>query len=203
MEKMNKRWILAMVLLLGTVILTACGQKYAAVPINEDVDICAICNMQVKDDAFATQLTTKDGKNFKFDDLGCMNEWKKENGTDNIGMDYVRDYNDKEWIEFNKATYVYDASLRTPMAYGIVYFKDKASAEAFVAEQGVGKIMSAEELTSHDWTQNMDKMKMDEEGHGHGHDEDGMKKDSEHDMGENMSKDMHQEGESKEGSDSH
>lgn len=200
---MNKRWILAMVLLLGTVILTACGQKYAAVPINEDVDICAICNMQVKDDAFATQLTTKDGKNFKFDDLGCMNEWKKENGTDNIGMDYVRDYNDKEWIEFNKATYVYDASLRTPMAYGIVNFKDKASAEAFVAEQGVGKIMSAEELTSHDWTQNMDKMKMDEEGHGHGHDEDGMKKDSEHDMGENMSKDMHQEGESKEGSDSH
>ncbi|MGO4528159.1 nitrous oxide reductase accessory protein NosL [Paenibacillus sp. 2TAF8] len=200
---MNKRWILAMVLLLGTVILTACGQKYAAVPINEDVDICAICNMQVKDDAFATQLTTKDGKNFKFDDLGCMNEWKKENGTDNIGMDYVRDYNDKEWIEFNKATYVYDASLRTPMTYGIVNFKDKASAEAFVAEQGVGKIMSAEELTSHDWTQNMDKMKMDEEGHGHGHDEDGMKKDSEHDMGENMSKDMHQEGESKEGSDSH
>ena len=36
--------------------------EYAAVPINEDVDICAICNMQVKDDAFATQLTTKDGK---------------------------------------------------------------------------------------------------------------------------------------------
>ncbi|MGQ8872379.1 nitrous oxide reductase accessory protein NosL [Paenibacillus sp. TSA_86.1] len=198
---MNKRWIIMIMLLLGTVMLTACGQKYAAVPINEDVDICVICNMQVKDDAFATQLTTKDGKNLKFDDLGCMNQWKKENGTDNIGMDYVRDYNDKEWIEFNKATYVYDASLRTPMAYGIVNFKDKASAEAFVAEQGVGKIMTAKDLASHDWTQNMDKMNMD--GHGHGHDEDGMKKDSEHDMGEEMSKDMHQEGESKEGSGSH
>lgn len=192
-----------MVLLLGTVMLTACGQKYAAVPINEDVDICAICNMQVKDDAFATQLTTKDGKNFKFDDLGCMNEWKKENGTDNIGIDYVRDYNDKEWIEFNKAIYVYDPSLRTPMAYGIVNFKDKASAEAFVAEQGVGKVMTADELASHDWTQNMDNMNMDGDGHGHGHDENGIKKDSEHDMGEEMSKDMHQEAESKEGSDSH
>ncbi|WP_260984539.1 nitrous oxide reductase accessory protein NosL [Paenibacillus xylanexedens] len=200
---MNKRWILAMVLLLGTVMLTACGQKYAAVPINEDVDICAICNMQVKDDAFATQLTTKDGKNFKFDDLGCMNEWKKENGTDNIGMDYVRDYNDKEWIEFNKATYVYDPSLRTPMAYGIVNFKDKASAEAFVAEQGVGKLMTAEELSSHDWTQNMDNMNMDGDGHGHGHDEGGTDQGSKHDMGEDMSKDMHQEGESKEGSGSH
>ncbi|WP_293200721.1 nitrous oxide reductase accessory protein NosL [Paenibacillus sp.] len=198
---MNKRWILAMVLLLGTVILTACGQKYAAVPINEDVDICAICNMQVKDDAFATQLTTKDGKNLKFDDLGCMNEWKKENGTDNIGMDYVRDYNDKEWIEFNKATYVYDSSLRTPMAYGVINFKDKASAEAFVAEQGVGKIMSAEELASHDWTQNTDNMDMD--GHGHSHDEDGTDQGHEHHADEDKSTDEHHESESNEGSGSH
>jgi copper chaperone NosL len=198
MEKMrNKRWILAMILLLGTVMLTACGQKYAAVPINEDVDICTVCNMQVKDDAFATQLITKDGKTLKFDDLGCMNQWKKENGTDNIGMDYVRDYNDKEWIEFNKATYVYDSSLRTPMAYGIVNFKDKASAEAFVTEQGVGKMMNADELASHEWTQNMDNMNM--EGHGHGHDQDEADQGSDHDMGEGM----HQEGESEEGSGSH
>lgn len=186
-----------MILLLGTVMLTACGQKYAAVPINEDVDICAVCNMQVKDDAFATQLITKDGKTLKFDDLGCMNQWKKENGTDNIGMDYVRDYNDKEWIEFNKATYVYDSSLRTPMAYGIVNFKDKASAEAFVTEQGVGKMMNADELASHEWTQNMDNMNM--EGHGHGHDQDEADQGSDHDMGEGM----HQEGESEEGSGSH
>lgn len=186
-----------MILLLGTVMLTACGQKYAAVPINEDVDICAVCNMQVKDDAFATQLITKDGKTLKFDDLGCMNQWKKENGTDNIGMDYVRDYNDKEWIEFSKATYVYDSSLRTPMAYGIVNFKDKASAEAFVTEQGVGKLMTADELASHEWTQNMDNMNM--EGHGHGHDQDEADQGSDHDMGEGM----HQEGESEEGSGSH
>ncbi|WP_240636723.1 nitrous oxide reductase accessory protein NosL [Paenibacillus silvae] len=200
---MNKRWILAMVLFLGTVMLTACGQKYAAVPINEEVDICAICNMQVKDDAFATQLTTKDGKNYKFDDIGCMNEWKKQNGTDNIGMDYVRDYNDKEWIEFSKATYVYDASLKTPMAYGVLNFKDKASAEAFVAEQGVGTIMTADELASHDWTQNMDNMNMEGDGHGHSHDGDGMN----HDMGQGSDHDMsegdHQEGQSKENSGHH
>lgn len=202
---MSKRWMLTIVLLLGTVMLTACGQKYAAVPINEDVDICVICNMQVKDDAFATQLTTKDGKNYKFDDIGCMNEWKKQNGTDNIGMDYVRDYNDKEWIEFSKATYVYDASLKTPMAYGVLNFKDKASAEAFVTEQGVGKIMTADELASHNWTQNMDNMNMD--GHGHGHDGAGMNKDTEHDMDQGGDHDMsegdHQEGGAKEESGHH
>ncbi|QJD82824.1 nitrous oxide reductase accessory protein NosL [Cohnella herbarum] len=156
-----KKWTLGLILVMAFVVLTACGgKKYEAVPINEDVDVCVICKMQVKDDAYATQLTTKDGKNYKFDDIGCMNEWKKTNGTDNIGMDYVRDYNDKDWVEFEKATYVYDSSLRTPMAYGIVSFKDKKSAEAFIAEQGVGKLMNADDLASHTWEQNKDSMNM-------------------------------------------
>ncbi|CAM4389427.1 MULTISPECIES: nitrous oxide reductase accessory protein NosL [Paenibacillus] len=182
-KSLNRRWSMVMVLMFGMVLLTACGTKYAALPINEDVDICAICKMQVKDDAYATQLTTKDGQNYKFDDIGCMNQWKTENGTDNIGMDYVRDYNDKEWIEYSKATYVYDASLRTPMAYGILNFKDKPSAEAFIAEQGVGTIMTAEDLASHDWKQNTENMDMMGE-HGHGEEGDG--------------NEMHQEGEMKE-----
>lgn len=187
--RMKTHWKTVMVLLFGVLLLTACGKKYEALPINEDVDICAICKMQVKDDAYATQLTTKDGKNYKFDDIGCMHQWKAENGTDNIGMDFVRDYNDKEWIEYSKATYVYDASLRTPMAYGILNFKDKASAEAFVAEQGVGTIMTAEELASHDWKQNTEMMDMMGEGE-HGHSEEG--------MGEGMHEETHGESESTE-----
>ncbi|SDW74021.1 nitrous oxide reductase accessory protein NosL [Paenibacillus sp. PDC88] len=168
-----KFWKLGLTLIASILILTACGgTKYEAVPINEEVDVCVICNMQVKDDAYATQLTTKDGKNYKFDDIGCMNEWKEQNGTENIGMDFVRDYNDKEWIEFSKATYVYDESIRTPMAYGIVSFKDKESAEAFVSEQGVGTILTAEDLGSHTWDQGEGMMDMSGEGHGHSHSHD-------------------------------
>ncbi|WHX50696.1 nitrous oxide reductase accessory protein NosL [Paenibacillus woosongensis] len=166
-----KKWSLAIVIMLAFTFLVGCGQnKYAAQAINEDVDVCAVCNMQVKDDAFATQIVTKDGKSLKFDDLGCMNTWKQENGTDNIGMDYVRDYNDKEWVEFSKATYVYDASIRTPMAYGIVSFKDKSAAEAFIKEQGVGQILTANELANHTWQQSQDMMHHDH-GEAHGHDE--------------------------------
>ncbi|OZB99029.1 nitrous oxide reductase accessory protein NosL [Paenibacillus sp. XY044] len=152
----------AMLMLVVCIIwLSACTEKkYQAIPINEDVDICAVCKMQVKDDAFATQIVMKDGKNYKFDDIGCMNTWEKENGVENIGMEFVRDYNDKEWIEFKKATYVYDASIRTPMAYGVISFKDKKSADAFISEQGVGKILSPEELAEHDWKQSMDMMDM-------------------------------------------
>lgn len=167
-----KKWSLALIIMLTFTLLAGCGQdKYAAQAINEDVDVCVVCNMQVKDDAFATQIVTKDGKSLKFDDLGCMYVWKNENGTDDIGKDYVRDYNDKEWIEVSKATYVYDASLRTPMAYGVVSFKDKAAAEAFVAEQGIGQVLSSDELASHAWEQNQD-MKHDHEHGGHGDHED-------------------------------
>ncbi|MNJ56249.1 NosL [compost metagenome] len=104
-----------------------------------------------------------------------MYVWKNENGTDDIGKDYVRDYNDKGWIEVSKATYVYDASIRTPMAYGIVSFKDKASAEAFVTEQGVGQVLSADELANHSWQQNQDMTHEHHEHHGdaHGEDHDG------------------------------
>lgn len=154
-----KKWnVLLLLLVIGVLALSACGKKYEPVAIQEDVDVCAICNMQVKDNAYATQIITKDGKSYKFDDIGCMNEWKKRNGTDNIGMDYVRDYNSKDWIEFSKASYVYDESLRTPMAYGVISFKNADSAKAFVAEQGAGKVLSAEELASHDWKQNKDMM---------------------------------------------
>ncbi|WP_379127276.1 nitrous oxide reductase accessory protein NosL [Paenibacillus sp. sgz500958] len=160
-----KKWSVGFILILGLLVLSACGgKKYEPVAINEAVDICVICNMQVKDDAFSTQLTTKDGKNYKFDDIGCMNEWKKKNGLKNIGMDFVRDYNNKEWIEFSKASYVYDESLRTPMAYGIISFKDSDSAEAFVKEQGVGTVLTAKDLEAHEWKQNKDMMDMDMQG---------------------------------------
>lgn len=157
-----KKGIIAIGLMLVMIAVTGCGkQAYQPQAINEDVDVCVICNMQVKDDAYATQIVTKEGKSLKFDDLGCMNEWKTQNGTEDIGMEYVRDYNDKEWIEYKKATYVYDASIRTPMAYGLVSFKDKQSAEQFIEEQGVGQLLSSEELANHTWEQSMDMMDMD------------------------------------------
>ncbi|MGN7454686.1 nitrous oxide reductase accessory protein NosL [Paenibacillus pasadenensis] len=155
--------------LLTLLLLAACGSKdYGPVPIDESVDKCAICNMTVKDDAFATQLTTTEGKTFKFDDIGCMNDWKAKNAAAKIGGEYVRDYNDKEWIAYADAYYVYDKDLKTPMAYGVVSFKDKASAEAFAQEQGKGQLLTAAELASHSWEQNKDMMM----GEGHSHDGD-------------------------------
>ncbi|OXM83044.1 nitrous oxide reductase accessory protein NosL [Paenibacillus rigui] len=144
-------WLLSSLILLFAV-LSGCGkEKYTAVPVNEATDKCAICNMQVKDDAFAVQLTTKDGKNYKFDDIGCMNEWVNKNGIETVGAEFVRDYNTKDWIPYNTASYVYDATFKTPMAYGIYSFKDKTSAQKFIDEQKKGKLLASEDLKSHTW----------------------------------------------------
>ncbi|NTZ18005.1 hypothetical protein EXW96_10625 [Paenibacillus sp. JMULE4] len=157
---MKKTGFLIFVLLLVAV-LSGCGQpKYQAQPINEATDKCTICNMQVKDDAFAVQLISKEGKTYKFDDLGCMNEWKKQNADAEIGAQFVRDYNNKEWIKYEEATYVYDPSFKSPMAYGIYSFKDKAEAQQFIDSQKKGKLMSAADLAAHSWERNKGMMDM-------------------------------------------
>lgn len=168
---MNKRMTAIMMLALAALLIVAgCGKTaHEPAAVDESVDKCAICNMAVKDDAFAVQLTTKEGKTFKFDDIGCMNEWMGKNTDAAISAQYVRDYNDKAWIAYKDAYYVYDADFKSPMAYGVYSFKDKAGAEAFAGEQGKGQLMTAEQLASHSWAQNKEQMNMggnaNEEGH--------------------------------------
>ncbi|MCR2802757.1 nitrous oxide reductase accessory protein NosL [Paenibacillus soyae] len=163
-------------LLYGTVLLlalllSACGSKeYKPEPINEDVDKCVMCNMAVKDDPYATQIITVDGQSLKFDDIGCMNEWKTENGTDAIGAEFVRDHNHGDWVKYETAYYAYHKDFKTPMAYGIISFASKASAEAYVQEQGKGVVLSSGQLADHTWEVNrdmmdMEMMKMHEEQH--------------------------------------
>ncbi|CAH1209449.1 hypothetical protein PAECIP111893_03024 [Paenibacillus plantiphilus] len=169
---MNKirNGLLAALLLLSMTLLAACGEEnYEPQAINEETDICVICKMAVKDNQYATQIVTKDGQALKFDDIGCLNEWKKENGNDTIGAAFVRDYHSKQWLKYEKAYYAYDSSYKTPMAYGIVSFEKEADAQAFIDKQGAGKLMTAQELDGHSWEVNRDMMDMGGmDGHSHG-----------------------------------
>ncbi|MCR8964030.1 nitrous oxide reductase accessory protein NosL [Brevibacillus halotolerans] len=144
---------------LVSALMTGCGgQSAQPVAINESVDKCDICNMQIADDHNATEIILKDGKALKFDDIGDLFAWIKKNGTEKIDVKFVRDYHTKEWMNLNDATFTYDKEFKTPMAYGVYSFKDKQSAEAFVKEQGKGQILTADQLNSHNWEMNMDQM---------------------------------------------
>ncbi|GIP34401.1 nitrous oxide reductase accessory protein NosL [Paenibacillus sp. J2TS4] len=162
-----KKMMLLILSSLVVLVAAGCGKKedYKPVAINEGVDRCEVCNMLIEDDHNATQLILKDGKPLKFDDLGDLFVWTKEHGLDEVGQRFVRDYHSLEWLKLEEAYYVYDKTFQTPMAFGVYSFKDKASAEKFIEEQGKGTLMSASELDSHSWEPNMDMMK----GHGHDH----------------------------------
>jgi copper chaperone NosL len=154
MEKMrmNRTWMLLILSVLTLIIASGCGEKeYKPVAVKEGVDKCEVCQMLIKDDHNATEIILKDGKALKFDDIGDMFVWLKEHGRDDTGAVYVRDYKTKEWIELDKATYVYDKSNKTPMSFGVFSFKSEADADSFIKEKGTGHKMTAKDLDSHDW----------------------------------------------------
>lgn len=157
---MRKTSILLISLVSLIWMITGCSNnKYEPIPIVDGVDRCVVCNMLVADDQHATQIILKDGKSLKFDDIGDMFVWTKENGKENIGIQYVRDYHTMEWIDIEKSSFVYDKNFKTPMAYGVFSFKDKKQAKAYRDDNNAGEVMSLNELETHSWERNMDMMK--------------------------------------------
>lgn len=126
-------------------------QTYEPEAINPDTDVCDVCAMAVADDQYATQIVLTNDRSLKFDDIGCLYGWIEENGEDEIGAKYVRDFHSEEWIVIDDATYVFGEEIETPMAYGVISFKDAAEAEAYIEEHGHGEILSASDLSDHKW----------------------------------------------------
>jgi copper chaperone NosL len=152
-------------------IIAGCGkQEYKPVAIKEKTDKCEICHMAVKNNQFATEIILENGKSMVFDDIGCMYKWMKENKDKKIANSFVKDYESKDWIDPEKASYVYDKPIKTPMAYNVISFSAKKDAQTFIDKNG-GSILTYENLQKHSWEKNeemvkemkakMEKMKMD------------------------------------------
>ncbi|MEH7884101.1 nitrous oxide reductase accessory protein NosL [Bacillus sp. JJ1609] len=123
--------------------------------INPEIDVCEICNMGIVNENFATEVVTDDGEIYKFDDIGCMEEFRKSESSLQEGgaaKKFVRDMESAEWVELEKAYYAYHPDFWTPMANGVVSFKNKDSAENYVKEQGMGEILDYQALANHEWS---------------------------------------------------
>ncbi|MEH7113119.1 nitrous oxide reductase accessory protein NosL [Neobacillus niacini] len=170
MNRHNLKLILFTFLLL--LFITGCEKKeIKPVAINEETDKCEVCNMQVKDNQFATEIILENGKAIVFDDIGCMNKWIEENKNEKIDAAFVRDYSTSKWIEMENATYVYGKSIKTPMAYNVISFTTKDDAQNFI-DENKGSLLTYKDLEKHSWDRNkemmeeMKKMKMN--GHSDG-----------------------------------
>ncbi|MGX1195069.1 nitrous oxide reductase accessory protein NosL [Metabacillus sp. SLBN-84] len=164
--------MMTMLMLTGVILLLgACSQEVKPRAINEETDVCEVCNMAVMDNQFATQAILENKKVLTFDDIGCMFTWKNES-MEKIKATFVRDYNTEDWIESEKAFYVYEKSIKTPMAYNVISFAEEKDAKTFTEKNG-GELLSYEDLSNHKWE--MNKEMMDMEGmEPHSHSEDGM-----------------------------
>lgn len=139
--------------------------EYEPEDIDPEVDVCVVCGMAIADDQYATQIILKNEQAVKFDDLGDLHVWVEENGEDDIGAKFVRDFNTHEWILLEDATYVSGEEIGTPMGFGVISFKNKEDAENYIEENGHGELLSAADLADHVW-------EMDHDHHHGDHDHD-------------------------------
>lgn len=96
-------------------------------------DSCAQCRMAVSDPAFASQMITTDSEVFKFDDLGCLENYRKKNPGLKIRAIFVSEYESKTWLPFEKSVIV-KTGVSTPMGSGKLAFADSGRAAAFAKD---------------------------------------------------------------------
>lgn len=103
------------------VFISGCDTKIDLNPrkIHWDRDMCERCKMVLSDRKFSAQaINPENGKNYVFDDIGCVILWFKENNITwkEKAVIWVNDAKNGEWIDARNA--FYDVANMTPMAYG-------------------------------------------------------------------------------------
>lgn len=80
-------------------------------------DACASCRMAVSDPAFASEIITMDDEVLKFDDLRCMENYRRDHATMQIKAIFVKDYGTRQWLPYEKSVIV-RTGIDTPMGSG-------------------------------------------------------------------------------------
>ena len=108
---------------------------------------CKECGMKIvaQDLRFASEEVNQDGKVEVFCDIGdLLTHYEFEGKKGQSAEIYVKDFITGVWVPGREAYYLTKSKVVTPMRYGILAFKDYASAEKFKREDGGGEIYNFE-----------------------------------------------------------
>ncbi len=112
-----------------SIIFSSCGPS-GPVQISLNKDACTSCKMTIADGHFGSEVVTKKGRVYKFDDLSCLFHYLQELKEENIASFYVNDYNqENQLINATKAWYINSETLKSPMGGNIAAFNSKEDAE--------------------------------------------------------------------------
>ena len=111
-------------------------------PIKLNKDKCSHCEMVISNGKFGAEVITNKGREYKFDDMGCMISYITKNGKNNFKAFYIHDF-DKENVLVDVTTtfIVHSESLKSPMRGDFAAFTSKDKAEA-LAKQTNTKVLS-------------------------------------------------------------
>ncbi len=109
-----------------------------------------MCRMKIMDSKFGAEVVTKRGKTFKFDSEECLMGYINT-GTlkpDQKGQLLVIDYmNPGNFIDAEKAFYLYSKNVQSPMGANISAFKTFGESQKVNLNNGnVGKVVSWNEI---------------------------------------------------------
>ena len=134
------------VVLIFTIFLAACAQKPAGPVEIESSDMCSYCRMAISEQRYAAEFIDRQGEVYKFDDLGCM---KKFFHTKHLGQEggifYAVEYESKQWLPAQLASFVQSDQFKTPMSGGIVAIREKTRAEQ-LARENQGIVMTFDDI---------------------------------------------------------
>ncbi len=94
--------------------------------IHWDRDMCERCKMAISERKYAFEIVNpKNGKTYKFDDIGCAVLWMDEEKIPwkNKAILWITDAKTGKWINARTAYYTDDSI--TPMAYGLAAYTKK------------------------------------------------------------------------------
>jgi copper chaperone NosL len=107
---------------------------------------CAQCGMIIDEVRFAAARSGPGKTSRHFDDIGClvMDTVEHPPASDGVRL-FVHDYETERWLDAESASYVIAAAIRSPMAYGLAGFSEKAAAERQASQSG-GRTYSWDQL---------------------------------------------------------
>ena len=129
----RRKQVAMMLMAFGLFSLFSCGST-GPQPIKINKDTCAYCKMTITNPNFATQLTTKKGRYYLFDDIVCMADYKKSNTDIEYDILYTADFSrPSDFIDVEKALFLHSDSLRSPMGGNIAGFAERDSLQKIQA----------------------------------------------------------------------
>lgn len=116
--------LMLMIVAAGLASIPSCGPT-GAQPIQRGTDACAHCKMTISDLRFGSEIISKKGRAYKFDDVKCMISFVSGGAFNKaeVGTFYVADFKTEELWTAEEMLLLHSEHLRSPMGGNCAAFK--------------------------------------------------------------------------------